>query len=232
MAFSKSEVNRAGAVIAEGRPLTTAEDIDRLGAAIDVVDWWRSEHAAPLNAVAAKLRYYVAEVGEPAVAQRLKRLPTIANKLVRLPTMKLAQMGDIGGVRAVVPDQDAAYHVARRLRKNWTITRFSDYVAEPKADGYRALHLINRHRGRLIEVQIRTELQDNWANLVEIYSAEAEAGLKFGEGPSWMRQSFVDLSSLDAQFEAGDVSGESAQTKAEELLSRIDTFLEEQVHEP
>ena len=32
--------------------------------------------------------------------------------------MKLARMEDIGGVRAVLPDQDAAYRVASRLRKN------------------------------------------------------------------------------------------------------------------
>jgi putative GTP pyrophosphokinase len=227
MAYSKSEVNRAGAVIAENQRPTTPDEVDRLGDAIDVVDWWRSEHATALNAVAAKLRYYAAEVGEPTVSQRLKRLPTIANKLVRHPSMKLAQMADIGGVRAVVPHQSAAYHVARRLQKNWTITRFRDYVAEPKTDGYRALHLINRHHGRLIEVQLRTELQDNWANLVEVYSEIAESGLKFGEGPLWMRRAFVELSSVDAKFEADDISHASAQSQSEELLFKIDTFLRE-----
>jgi hypothetical protein len=231
MAYSKGEVNRAGAVIAENKRPTTPDEIDRLGAAIDVVDWWRSEHATPLNAVAAKLRYYVAEVGEPVAAQRLKRLPTIAQKLVRLPKMRLAAMADIGGVRAVVPDQDAAYHVARRLRESWTITRFRDYVAEPKADGYRALHLINRHRGRLIEVQIRTPLQDNWADLVEVYSEFAEAGLKYGEGPLFLRRALIELSSLDAKFETGEDSA-SAHGKSEALLSDIDNFLEEQVDEP
>jgi putative GTP pyrophosphokinase len=104
--------------------------------------------------------------------------------------MKLARMGDIGGVRAVVPDQSAAYHVVRRLRRNWTITRYSDYVAEPKADGYRALHLINRHRGRLIEVQIRTPLQDEWANLIEVFSRSVAPGLKFDQGPPELRHVF------------------------------------------
>jgi putative GTP pyrophosphokinase len=232
MEFSKSEVNRAGVVIAENKRPVTPDEIDRLGDAIDVVEWWRREHARPLTAVAAKLRYYAAEVGDPVVAQRLKRLPTIAQKLVREPKMKLARMGDIGGVRAVVPDQSAAYHVARRLRKNWTITRFSDYVAHPKADGYRALHLINRHRGRLIEVQIRTTLQDNWANLVEVYSALIDPGLKFDRGPQRPRQLFIELSSVDAEFEAGNISVETGQTKSEEILSQIDTFAREQIDEP
>jgi putative GTP pyrophosphokinase len=142
MAFSKGEVNRAGEVVAnqireatEGRFPTTLDQIDQFGAAVEIVDWWRTEHSRPLTLVAANLRYYAAEVGRPpVVAQRLKRLPTIANKLVREPKMKLARMGDIGGVRAVVPDQTSAYRVANRLRRNWTITRFSDYVSEPKAD--------------------------------------------------------------------------------------------------
>ena len=231
MAFSKGEVNRAGAVIAENKRPTTPDEIDRLGAAIDVVDWWRSEHAKPLSLVAASLRYYVAEVGDPAVAQRLKRLPTIANKLVRLPTMKLAQMGDIGGVRAVVPDQDAAYHVARRLRKNWTITRFSDYIAEPQADGYRALHLINRHRGRLIEVQIRTTLQDQWANTVEMLSESAFPGLKFEEGPHQPRRLLIELAFLNEELESGGGSVDALKEKLDELVSWTVNFLKEQQHE-
>jgi putative GTP pyrophosphokinase len=232
MAFSKSAVNRAGQVFAENRPFATAEEIDRLGAALEIVDWWRSEHARPLTLVAANLRYYAAEVGEPVVAQRLKRLPTIAQKLVREPTMKLATMGDIGGVRTVVPDQASAYHVARRLRKNWTITRFSDYVASPKADGYRALHLINRHGGQLIEVQIRTEFQDEWANLVEDFSREIVPGLKFGQGPPELRQLLIDLASSLAEFETGDSSAAEVGTNLQGIRSWVDSLREELRNEP
>jgi ppGpp synthetase/RelA/SpoT-type nucleotidyltranferase len=232
MAFSKSEVNRAGQVITENRPLTAPGEIDRLGAAIDVVDWWRSEHAAPLNAVAANLRYYAAEVGDPVVAQRLKRLPTIGEKLVRLPKMKLATMGDIGGVRAVVANQAAAYHVTNRLRKNWTITRFSDYVADPKPDGYRALHLMNRHGGRLIEIQIRTRLQDEWANLVEMLTGTAFPGLKFGNGPSRLHELLIDLSSANAKLEVGASSVDPITEKLQEIVAWTSTFLEEQRNEP
>ncbi len=92
--------------------------------------------------VSANLYRYVGEEGEPIVAQRLKRVPTIAGKLLREPGMKLSRMEDVGGVRAVLPSQEAAYRVARQLKHNWTITRSRDYVAEPKLDGYRALHLI------------------------------------------------------------------------------------------
>src|ERR1700686_2737114 len=164
MNYSKSRVDRAGQVLAEHLLAAIQRDqeaLDRIpltkaAEAWEVVEWWRRDHARPLSRVAANLRYYASEHGTPTVAQRLKKLPTIAHKLLREPKMKLSRMADIGGVRAVLPDQDTAYSVASRLRKNWTITRFRDYVAEPKTDGYRALHLINRNRGRLIEVQLRT----------------------------------------------------------------------------
>jgi putative GTP pyrophosphokinase len=225
MPFSKTEVNRAGERLAAlNREADssgfrfTPDWIDHFTAALDVVDWWRSEHAAALTRVAANLRYYAAEVEQPpVVAQRLKRLPTIADKLAREEKTKLARMGDIGGVRAVLPNQAAAYHVARRLRKNWTITRFSDYVAEPKPDGYRALHLINRHRGRLIEVQLRTPLQDEWANLVEFLSRTVAGGLKFGEGPPELRRLLADLAATDFRIEIGSAEVDELKAKLREI---------------
>jgi ppGpp synthetase/RelA/SpoT-type nucleotidyltranferase len=226
MAYGKGEVNRAGAVIAESKRPATAKEVDQLNCAIEVVEWWRGEHSAPLNAVAANLRSYVAEVSELAVSQRLKRLPTIADKLTRLPTMKLTTMGDIGGVRAVVPDQNAADHVAKRLRDNWSITRFSDYVAAPKADGYRALHLINQHDGRLIEVQIRTPLQDDWANTVEILSRSVAPDLKFGNGPVELRELLTELASIYAELEAGGSSLDAEREKFEEIDALIVTLEE------
>ena len=90
----------------------------------------------------------------------------MVDKLLREPHMKLTQMADIGGCRALLPDQQAVNEVARRLRRNWEVTRTRDYAAEPKESGYRAVHLIVKRKGRLIEVQLRTPLQDAWANQV------------------------------------------------------------------
>jgi ppGpp synthetase/RelA/SpoT-type nucleotidyltranferase len=140
--------------------------------------------------------------------------------------MKLTTMGDIGGVRAVVPDQNAADHVAKRLRDNWSITRFSDYVAAPKADGYRALHLINQHDGRLIEVQIRTPLQDDWANTVEILSRSVAPDLKFGNGPVELRELLTELASIYAELEAGGSSLDAEREKFEEIDALIVTLEE------
>jgi hypothetical protein len=120
--------------------------------------------------------------------------------------MKLSRMADIGGVRAILQDQDSVYRVATRLQRNWTIIRERDYVAQPKDDGYRAVHLISRHRGRLIEIQLRTPKQDNWANLVETLSRTTFPGLKYGDGPLLVREFLFDTAEAYAQEERGLIS--------------------------
>lgn len=238
MAYSKSKVDRAGQMLAdrlrlaiEGKSFLGRQRSELLEA-VEVIEWWRGEHAKPLSRVAANLRHYASEQGKPVAAQRLKKFPTIAGKLLREPTMKLSRMADIGGVRAVLPDQDSAYKVASRLRKNWTITRFRDYVAEPKADGYRALHLINRNRGRLIEVQLRTPLQDGWANLVEAEARLVAPGLKFGAGPHELRDYYVALGEHCANLDQGLPADPALLDRVKDLEGQADIFVRSALDEP
>lgn len=146
--------------------------------------------------------------------------------------MNLSRMGDIGGVRAVLPDQGAAYRVARHLRKNWAIDKLHDYVAEPKSDGYRALHLINRSHGRLIEVQLRTTLQDNWANLAEILSRLGAPDLKYGGGPPELREFLVVSSEMGALREQGLPVDRTLEGRYVDLLKQADTFVDRAADEP
>jgi hypothetical protein len=238
MSYSKSKVDRAGKTLAdrlrlivEGKAPVNQQD-PALREAIQIIEWWRGEHAKPLSRVGAKLGNYAGEQGKPIVTQRLKKFPTIAGKLLREPSMKLSRMADIGGVRAVLPDQDAAYRVAGRLRKNWTIIRFRDYVAEPKPDGYRALHLINRNRGRLIEVQLRTPHQETWANGVEIFSRAAAPGLKFGNGPPELQEFFTSLGELFASVDQGRLVDPVLFDRVKDLRKQADTFIERAINEP
>ncbi len=202
---------------------------DEFEEAVEVVDWWRAEHVGPLSAVSANLFRYVGEEGHPVVAQRLKRVPTIAGKLLREKGMKLSRMEDVGGVRAVLPTQEAAYRVARQLRRNWTITRFRDYVSDPKPDGYRALHLVDRNRGRLIEIQLRTPRQDRWANMVEKV-AQLFPGVRAGAGPAKLRELFVASSDLYAIREGSIPEEEVSLSRLDDIqnaIDRADTFLSE-----
>lgn len=236
MPYSRSKVNRAGELFAEQlriategkrRAETGRAEIEE---AVQVIEWWRREHARPLSRVAANLRHYASKQGKPVVAQRLKRVPTIAGKLLREPGMKLARMEDIGGVRAILPDQEAAYRVAGSLRKNWTITRTRDYVEKPKSDGYRALHLINRHQGRRIEIQLRTPRQDRWANTVEI-CARVAPGLKSGGGPAELREFFLVLGEVLSRLDLGVEVEDSLVAQLEEGRKRAAIFFQRQIDE-
>src|SRR5271154_6018286 len=94
-------------------------DEQKLDEAWEALTWWRSLHARPLSTVAANLRYHVDRggarvLGRIEVAQRLKRLDTLIGKLGR-EQGNVAQMQDIGGVRAVLPSLRHVYVVRRRL---------------------------------------------------------------------------------------------------------------------
>lgn len=170
----------------------------------EVVRSWRHAHAYPLQKASANLRSYVRNVSDAQVSQRLKKFGTIVDKLVRFDQMKLSRMEGIGRCRVVVPSMAESRELARRLKKNWTVKRDRDYVAEPKPDGYRARHLVVVKDGRYVEVQIRTVLQDYWANTVEREGRRVGVGLKFGEGDSAVRDQYRQISELLAAEERGE----------------------------
>lgn len=194
--YSKRKVDQAGDLARRYLHMPDEEyeaapfggiDPTELVDAFTKVTWWRGLHARPLGKTAAALRYHVGKEdalidGRIDVTQRLKRRTTIIGKLGREPTMKLTRMADIGGARARLPSTRHVYAVSRRLKKSWTIVKTRDYIEDPKPSGYRALHHIVRRDGQLIEVQLRTELQDAWANQVEEDGRNLGQGFKFGAG--------------------------------------------------
>lgn len=159
-ASSHKQINKAASYVAEmRRALLAGEvDLDRISAAesqrivrcAEIIEKWREKHAGPLRNANANLRHYVrpyaARDQNVSVTQRLKKFSTILDKLGRYSSMQLTRMEDIGGVRAILPSQEAADDVSRRLRKNWKVHRYRDYVREPKDSGYRALHLMSSSR--------------------------------------------------------------------------------------
>lgn len=82
---------------------------------------------------------------------------------------------DIAGVRVVCSFQDDIYLLANCLlgQDDITLIRKKDYIKNPKASGYRSLHLIvevpiflqNEKRSMKVEVQLRTIAMDFWASL-------------------------------------------------------------------
>jgi putative GTP pyrophosphokinase len=84
-------------------------------------------------------------------------------------------LDDVAGVRVVCPFVSDVYNVAEMLTRqdDVELLRQKDYIAAPKDNGYRSLHLIVRvpvflsdHVERVkVEVQLRTIAMDFWATL-------------------------------------------------------------------
>jgi ppGpp synthetase/RelA/SpoT-type nucleotidyltranferase len=112
--------------------------------------------------------------------------------------MRLTQMQDIGGCRAVVNTIDQVYALRDLYRKSRSLHEFvheDDYIAQPKASGYRSLHLVYRFKSRghpernnlLFKVQLRTKTQHAWATAVETVGAVIGQALKSSEGEkTWL----------------------------------------------
>lgn len=196
---SNKAVRRAGETLRSADPWQ--QDLPQ---AMLVIDNWRAAHAYPLNTFQATLRKRLAAIGltsETAiVGQRLKRLPSIEKKLHRNPKMKLERMQDIAGLRAVVP-RPVHLREIRRLyeqenRLSHVLKGVHDYVARPKEDGYRSIHLVYQYasatapayNGLHVELQLRTQLQHAWATAVETVDLFTGQAIKTGDpDPSWAR---------------------------------------------
>lgn len=212
---------------ANGRDgIWTRHDLDTVSQAYNLVDEYRGKHARPLARVNAGLRYYVRKVGvaEPEVTQRLKRFSTIVDKLQREPTMSLSTMEDIAGVRVILPTQSQVTALREDLERQarWTIRRVRDYVdgpPGPKADGYRAVHVVVEKSGCYVEIQLRTPWQDAWAQSVEQDTRRLRAGLKFGQGPDDLREYYRMVSELFGMRERNEAPGEEFMEDLSNLYS-------------
>jgi putative GTP pyrophosphokinase len=202
---SKGVINRAGAGLVDfwASDLAFAdlpwERQRELNQEIRIVSDFRTAHSVPLTKVTMSVRSAVkTERCTVIVGQRLKRLPRIVRKLHRQQEERgeashLARLEDIGGCRAVLADGDELQRVLKRLRKNWgpAIKRERDYIAHPKPIGYRAVHVVVLRDDRRIEVQLRTQQQQFWADQIERVDARLGLNLKDGNGPPAMIEFFA-----------------------------------------
>ena len=115
-----------------------------------------------------------------SIKGRLKSLPSIQEKLRRknLP-MSIESieenLNDVAGVRVVCSFAEDVTTLAEALLKQDDIKLIErkDYIAQPKENGYRSLHLIvsvpifleNEKRIMKVEIQLRTIAMDFWASL-------------------------------------------------------------------
>ncbi len=115
-----------------------------------------------------------------SITSRLKSPQSIYEKIVRkhLPPEVSSieeNLFDVAGVRVICTFEDDIYMLADAFLKQDDIRliRRKDYIASPKANGYRSLHLIvevpiflvGEKKMMKVEVQLRTIAMELWANL-------------------------------------------------------------------
>jgi len=95
---------------------------------------------------------------EVEVQARAKHFYSIYQKM-RKKAKAADELFDLFGVRLVCDTENDCYALVGLVHRLWKPIegRFKDYIAMPKANGYRSLHTtVMCYEGRLLEVQIRT----------------------------------------------------------------------------
>ena len=115
-----------------------------------------------------------------SISTRLKKPQSILEKLNRIGAPISVEniekeLSDVAGVRVICSFPSDIYQLADAFLKQDDITLLQrkDYIAEPKPNGYRSLHLIvetpiflhDQKRMMRVEVQFRTISMDWWASL-------------------------------------------------------------------
>jgi ppGpp synthetase/RelA/SpoT-type nucleotidyltranferase len=177
------------------------------------------------------LRSIASSEGIPAViSQRLKRMATIMDKLHRHPTMDLSRMQDIGGCRAVVESIEELRRMERKLKHNRPPVGYDDYIVNPRASGYRAVHVVvcyedQERNDRRIEVQLRTPHMHAWAIAVERLSGRLDVDVKSGYGPQEVQAWMAAISEAMALEERGQPVPDSLRVKIAEARQAAAPFV-------
>lgn len=172
--MTKGEMNRLGDRIRAAGGLDTEEDRDLLERVL-------AEHLDVLAVAVERVREGLLLDVEPT--PRLKSDKTLVEKLLREPGMDLARVEDIAGIRIVRDmtwrEQDK---LASRIARLFDAPKIINRRDDPRS-GYRAIHVRVSLESRLVEVQVRTQLQNAWAQTYEALGDVWGRQIRYGEPP-------------------------------------------------
>lgn len=97
---------------------------------------------------------------------RVKHVYSIYQKMKR-KQMPFEAILDVNALRIIVDDIDACYGVLSVIQHVFKAKpeAFEDYIAQPKPNGYRSIHMVIEDRGHIVEIQIRTHRMHEEAEL-------------------------------------------------------------------
>ncbi len=185
--ISKSQIDRLGDRLKKGN---ISEDDLRM------LDRYRRSYSEAYESVVEKIRkdLSLSPTGRPA-----KSTTSITEKL-RRESIRLTQIQDIAGCRIIVADITSQDEVVKSLSGLFEDITIIDRRQQP-SHGYRAVHVVVKHDRKLIEVQVRTALQQLWAELSEKFSDIFDPMVKYGGGDEFTRTVLTNQSSIIATEE-------------------------------
>lgn len=179
----------------EQKPPWSGKKLAKLGAALvagvdppadcptygDVVEW-HSDLCTEVGRRIAVHRSWASYSGEMDISTRAKTLDTLREKLGRETHLRLNQVQDLAGVRIDFEGTlDAQTALANEVCEFFGIDRAEtkDLRGDPHS-GYRAVHVWLRLPAGRVEVQIRTRIQSEWANLYERLGDSEGRAIRYG----------------------------------------------------
>ncbi|HEX8502479.1 MAG TPA: hypothetical protein VF659_17995 [Pyrinomonadaceae bacterium] len=211
--LTKTQVDRLGDRLRKGN-ITEAD--------LRLLDHYRRSFSEAYEGVVEAIRK---ELGLAPTGRPAKSTTSISDKL-RRESIRLSQIQDIAGCRLIVPDIANQESVIQSLTRLFEQTTVSDRRAKP-SHGYRAVHVIVNSQGKLIEIQVRTELQHLWAELSEKGSDIIGPAIKYGGGDEGFQRMLKAASIPVAMLESLEKLAVSSTEFQENLISRKQNLLDQ-----
>jgi putative GTP pyrophosphokinase len=185
--ISKTQIDRLGDRLRKGN-ITDSD--------LRLLDEYRRSFSASYGVVAGAIRHQLElePTGRPA-----KSTTSIADKLLR-ESIRLSQIQDIAGCRLIVSDlveQDRVIASLTRLFPHCTVI---DRREKP-SHGYRAVHIVVKVDEKGVEIQVRTKLQQLWAEFSEKLSDLVNPTIKYGGGNPYTQELLARTSKMVANEE-------------------------------
>ncbi len=150
------------------------------------------------------------------IEMRLKEFPSVVEKLRRYGKQFTVEdmadsINDIAGVRVICSYIQDVYNIFERLKMQDDLRTIlvKDYIANPKPNGYRSLHVIvsipvylTDTKERIpVEVQIRTIAMDFWASLEHDLKYKAVREIKGIDSYSELKQCSEVIEDVEARMQ-------------------------------
>ncbi|MFA6161238.1 MAG: hypothetical protein WC766_03600 [Patescibacteria group bacterium] len=124
-----------------------------------LLKYTRRQYLASQNKFAEHFNRLLYQNGIDAdISSRLKTIYSIHQKIIK-KNILFSQVLDTIGIRIITKNTEDCYRAMGVILKSFPALsgRIKDYIAIPKENGYRSIHLTIIHKGHPTEIQIRTQ---------------------------------------------------------------------------